>query len=192
MGDRTDARAVGVDDAARRLSAWIARGDQGALDEFYRAWFNWCYVLARTLTGRDESFCLDVVQDAMLRVARSLKAMKSHRDLERWMTRVVHTTALDLLRRESRRAARERAAARGEGALAADVELAERIAWVRDRLAAMPAQDGWLVWLRFGRGRTLEEAGAVEGIGGQAAHGRIRRTIRKMQEPSKEVASEHS
>src|SRR5207237_963299 len=85
---------------------------------FYRAWFDWSFRLAQRLTRRDESFCLDVVQEAMLRVARSMKAMKSRTDLERWMSRVVHTAALDQLRRASRRGVRERA--RGSGGPRAD------------------------------------------------------------------------
>src|SRR5262245_25292756 len=170
----------GDDAAARRLTAWIARGDQGALDEFYRSWFNWTYRQARALTGRDESFCLDVVQEAMIRVARSIKAMPSHRDLERWMTRVVHTTALDQLRRESRRLARERTRGASGPAAEGGVDLAERIEWVRTQLAELPPEEGWLVWLRFARGRTLAGAGAAAGLGAQATHGRIRRTLQRL------------
>jgi RNA polymerase sigma factor (sigma-70 family) len=172
-----------MDDAAvKRVTAAIARGSSAALDEFYRAWFDWAYQMARTLTERDESFCLDVVQESMLRVARSLRGMDGLADLERWMTRVVHTTALDLLRRESRRAARERAprADTGGGAAADGVESTERAEWVRGRLAALPAEDRWMVWLRFGRGRTLADTGAAAGIGEQAAHGRIRRALARL------------
>lgn len=185
--------AVGAEDAAaRRLSTGIARGETGALDEFYRAWFDWSYAMARRLTGRDESFCLDVVQEAMLRVARAIRGMESHADLERWMTRVVHTAALDQLRRESRRVARERARAGGEAAsdAAAIVELKERQAWVRQRLGELPAAEGWLVWLRIGRGRTLRDAGAAEGMGTQAAHGRVRRVVERLRESAEEVARE--
>jgi RNA polymerase sigma factor (sigma-70 family) len=183
------------DAAAKRLSAGIARGDAAALDEFYRSWFDWAYAMAARLTRRDEAFCLDVVQDAVLRAARSMKRMESHADLERWMVRVVHTTALDRLRRESRRLRRERAGADADRAqdAAQIVELKERAAWVRARLADLPAADGWLVWLRIGRGRSLADTGTAAGIGAQAAHGRVRRAVARLRADelrAEEVAGE--
>jgi hypothetical protein len=45
-----------------RLTRAIARGDRDALATFYNAWFDRSYAAARRLTGRDESFCLDVVR----------------------------------------------------------------------------------------------------------------------------------
>lgn len=175
------------DALARRLTAGIARGDRACLDEFYRHWFDRCYTLARSLTGRDESFSMDVVQEAMLRVVRGCKAMPGEADLDRWMTRVVHTAALDLLRRESRRVSRERRAARTQtGPPAAAID--ERIVWIRQRLGELPARDGWLVWLRLARGKTLEQAGAAAGITGDAAHGRIRRTVEQLRQAESEAA----
>lgn len=176
------------DAAAARLSAAIARGDPTALDEFYRAWFDWSYAMARRLTRRDESFCLDVVQDSMLRVARSIRRMPTHADLERWMTRVVHTAALDALRRESRRLARERSRATTPATSDArsEFELKERTQWVRDQLQRLPPADRWLLWLRIARGRTLADAGAASDIGAHAAHGRIRRTIERLRDSAEE------
>jgi RNA polymerase sigma-70 factor (ECF subfamily) len=188
LGDRGQGRPGGGDDAAaKRLTAGIARGDPAALDEFYRAWFDRVFLLARSLTGRDESFCLDVVQEVMIRVARSIKAMPAQADLERWMMRVVHTSALDQLRRDSRRSARERARDATEPQDPA-ADPSEQIAWVRERLAELPPEEGWLVWLRFARGKTLAAAGAASGIGVQTAHGRIRRTLQKLRRAGGEVS----
>ena len=171
-----------ADARARRLTAGMARGDRAALAEFYRLWFDRAYAMARSLTGRDESFCLDVVQEAMLRVVRSARAMASEADVERWMTRVVHTAALDQLRRESRRAQRERARGRDRITPGADgsAQLAEQIALLRARIAALPASDGWLVWMRVARGSTLDQAGMAAGLSGDAAHGRIRRALSRL------------
>jgi RNA polymerase sigma factor (sigma-70 family) len=162
----------------------MARGDRAALGEFYEQWFDWAFGLARSLTRRDESFCLDVVQEAMLRVVRRVRAMGSEADLARWLTRVVHTVALDLLRQESRRAARE-GRRRPGAAPGTSPELAERIAWLRARLANLPAPDGWLVWLRLARGATLDQAGQAAGLTGDAAHGRIRRAVSRLREAGK-------
>ncbi len=180
--------------SAEELTRAIARGDGDALAAFYRAWFDRVYALARSLTRRDESFCLDVVQEAMLRVVKSMRAMRSEDDVVRWMTRVVHTAALDLLRRESRRAARElRAAGRRVEAPGGDerAEAAERIAWVRARLAELPAEESGLLGLRIGRGASLDRAGASEGVTGDAVHGRVRRAVARLRAMAKEAFGEH-
>ena len=67
--------------------------------------------MARQATGRDESFCLDVVQDAMMRVIRSMSEMQTEEDVTRWLRAVVMNCAYDLLRKERRRRIRENAAA---------------------------------------------------------------------------------
>ena len=89
----TSLRASGT----HELTLTTLSGDAEALTGFYEAWFDRAFVLARALTRRDESFCLDVVQDARMRVVRSLPPLEEAAALGRWMVRVVHTTALDLL-----------------------------------------------------------------------------------------------
>jgi RNA polymerase sigma factor (sigma-70 family) len=180
--------------SAAVLSALIARGDRGALGELYELWFPRLLVAARRAlggAGRDESFCLDVVQECMLRVARSMKAMETDGDVERWMMRVVHTTAIDLLRREVRRRRRQERAEgmrpaaeqRGEG------DMAERLEWLQRELREMPEEDGLLLRLRFEAERTLAAAGAAAGISGHAVHGRIRRALARLRERGSEDAS---
>lgn len=182
------------DRSAEELTRAIARGDGDALAAFYRAWFDRVYATARSLTRRDESFCLDVVQEAMLRVVKSMRAMRSEEDVARWMTRVVHTAALDLLRRESRRVVREKRAAGVEGATPAGSERAEveeRIVWVRARLAELPEEEAGLLGQRIAQGVSLDRAGASEGLTGDAAHGRVRRALARLRAMAKEAFGEH-
>lgn len=176
------------DNAAWTLTGAVARGDRAALATFYELWFDRAYAMARSITRRDESFCLDVVQEAMLRVVRSIRAMDSQADLERWMLRVIHTAALDLLRRETRRKRRERSRGGLEAApdAASLAELAERTAWVRARLAELPGDDGALLRARVVDGRTLEGCGAAAGVSGDAAHGRVRRALRRLKAQGQE------
>lgn len=175
------------------LTGAVGRGDAAAFAAFYEAWFGRVYAAARALTKRDEAFCLDVVQEAMLRVARKMRAMETERDVERWMNRVVHTTALDLLRREARRTRRERAhgsAPAGNAGSEDAAELTERIAWLRARISELPREDAALLGLRVMRGRTLESAGAAVGVSGDAAHGRVRRAVARLRAIAKEAFGE--
>jgi RNA polymerase sigma factor (sigma-70 family) len=172
----------------RRTTAAVSRGDRAALAEFYERWFDPCYAMARSLTRRDESYCLDVVQEVMMRVIKGLKPLESEGQLRGWMTRAVHSTVVDMLRRETRRARREEEP-RPKSGTAAPLE--EQLAWVNARLAELPGGDGALLALRVAQDRTLDAAGASEGISGDAAHGRIRRAMGKLKLWAKEVGDDH-
>ncbi len=50
-------------DSTRKLTAAAARGDADSLAELFRTRFSFMYAEARRSSGRDESFCLDIVQD---------------------------------------------------------------------------------------------------------------------------------
>jgi RNA polymerase sigma factor (sigma-70 family) len=174
--------------SSHELARGISRGDRECLERFYRLWFDRVFVQARRLTGRDEAFCLDVVQDVMLKVARKLRPMPTEADLERWMARVVRTTALDLLRRESRRAARERR----KGGLgpacdpSAVLATAEATEWVKVRTASLSLDDADLLAQRIAREHTLQQIATLNGITPDAAHGRLRRALQKLARGSQE------
>jgi RNA polymerase sigma-70 factor, ECF subfamily len=182
----------GAGRSAAVLSALIARGDRGALGELYELWFPRLLGAARRAlggAGRDEHVCLDVVQESMLRVAKSMKAMPTDGDVERWMMRVVHTMAIDLLRREVRRRRRQERASHDRPEAHEEGEMEERIEWLQRELRAMPGDEGRLLWLRFGADRTLAATGAAAGISGHAVHGRIRRSLARLRERGSEDIS---
>lgn len=131
---------------------------------------------ARTLTRRDEAFCLDAVQDAWIRVARSVRRMDTPDDFSRWLVRLVACAAKDLLRSESRRRRRERAAAgpTPEGPKPDDRE------WLRAALRGLSSRERALIEARFGRGLSLHGTGRDSGLTGDAAHGQLRRALERL------------
>ncbi len=178
-----------------RLTEAIRAGDTEAFAGFYRAWFDRAYALVRSSTRRDESFCLDVVQDAMLRVVKSLPPLAEAAALECWMTRVVRTTALDRLRQEARRARREERVAHrraGESRVnrhdaSEPLEMAERIAWVEARLEEADQVERALVKQRFESGESFRTLGEAFEISGNAASGRVSRLISRLRALAKEA-----
>ncbi len=173
----------------------IAKGDTAALGVFYEEWFDRAFDLTRTLTGRDESFCLDVVQDAMMKVIRKLRpalGITTRAALDAWFARVVHTTAIDQLRREARR--RRRELGRTEpgahaGAHASADELAhldERIKWVAAEVRHLDSRETSMVVMRYGQDRSLESVGAEHGMTVGATHGRFRRLLERLRLAGKE------
>lgn len=149
------------------------------------------YREARALTRRDESFVLDVVHDAMLKVIRSIKPFSTDEKLESWLRTVVKSCALDLLRREARRIRRERKAAPSESIPAEDAAPdravhAEQLAWLRSELVRMGPDRAAMLHLRHQRGWTLARIGTMLGLSTGAVDGRINRTMAAMKVRSQE------
>lgn len=174
------------------LTAAIARGDEEAFAEFYQRWFDRVYAKARSITRRDEAFCLDVVQDCMMRVVRSMRPLNNEPAVAAWMARTLFTTAMDRLREDQRRARREREVARRDSRSAADdlsgtLEREEQEAWLRARIDELPADDRQLILDRFEHGKTLDAIGGAHGITLHAAHGRIWRILARLRKAAVEL-----
>jgi RNA polymerase sigma-70 factor (ECF subfamily) len=164
------------------LTAAIHKGDEAAYARFYELWFDRVFALARRVSRRDESFCLDVVQECMLRVVRGMRPLRSEASVSAWMARTVFTVAVDHIRAEERRARRERAAAahRSDEVAPPSLDADEQRAWLRARLMELPERDRELILLRFSGDETLAAVGAAQGITGHAAHGRIFRILARL------------
>jgi RNA polymerase sigma-70 factor (ECF subfamily) len=170
--------------SAAHLSEAIARGDPAALAEFYESRFDRLYTLARSFTGRDEAFCLDVVQETMLRIARRMRPMATDADVDRWTAAVLRSAATDLIRRDRRRQRRERATDVGSATSVLPRSIStqprEPAIALQAALSSLPPDDALLLRLRFQHGATLDQAGRAVNTTGDAAHGRIRRALRKL------------
>ncbi|MEM7812977.1 MAG: sigma factor, partial [Planctomycetota bacterium] len=94
-------------DLIRRLRV----GDRDAAGTYYDRYFDAMFREARKAYGPDESACLDVVHDAMLKVIKSPPKADVAEYLEAWSRRVARSVAVDRARAESRRGRREQAAA---------------------------------------------------------------------------------
>lgn len=182
-------RATDPPDA--RAAAWcrgIRGGDPDALAEFYRHWFDRSVAIVRGRTGRDESFALDVVQDAMIRVARSMPRLESEGDVSRWMIRVLTTCALDRLKIEARERARGRRTGSNSGPTNKDTEESAKIAETTEMLARCLAElkpeERAALGLRFWLGRSLAAIGRAFSVSEDAAHGRIRTSLRSLRRAS--------
>jgi RNA polymerase sigma factor (sigma-70 family) len=166
----------------KSLTTAIASGDTEAFARFYRAWFDTMYADAARATGRDEAFCLDVVQDAMLRIIRRMKPMATQDDLRRWLRAVVQSCAYDRLRSDSRRRRREAAAAAGRRDTAAQPapnheDLRQRLQWIEQQLATCDDASTRMLLMRHRFGWTLQQIGVVLGIKPGAVDGRLRRLV---------------
>jgi RNA polymerase sigma factor (sigma-70 family) len=142
-------------------------------------------------SGDTEAFCLDVVQDAMLRIIRRMKPMATERDLSRWLRAVVQSCAYDRLRGESRRRRREAEAAAGRrepGTRTATDrgDLRERLQWLEQQLRTCDDASVRLLLMRHRFGWTLQQIGVALGIKPGAVDGRLRRLVGGLRRTARE------
>jgi RNA polymerase sigma-70 factor (ECF subfamily) len=139
------------------------------------------YETARQRTGRDESFALDCVQDAMLRIARALPRCESSAVLDAWLRRTVLNAALDRLRSETSRRRREDISADERGAAARAKADDERLVELERELTELGPEERMLLMLRF-RGLTLAQLADHFGLAPKAIDSRIRRALARLRE----------
>lgn len=167
---------VDVDLEVRALTEGVAAGDAEAFARFFDAWFDFMYAEASRVTGRDQAFRLDVVQDAMMRVIRRMKPIDSFAHLRGWVRAAVQSAAFDLLRREARRCRRERRACAAP-LDQHDAELAARLDWLARELRRLDEGDAHLLLLRYRLGWTLRRIGIALGATPGAIDGKLRRLL---------------
>jgi RNA polymerase sigma-70 factor, ECF subfamily len=123
------------------LVALVARGDEGALAEFYDRIGRIAYGLAFRIV-RDERLAEDAVQEGFLTAWRTAASFSAERaKASTWLLTLVHRRAVDLVRREERRRA---------APLPDDWEATA---------ASPPAEEA--AWLRYDRERVQEALRAL-------------------------------
>ena len=178
-----------MDQAVHSLTSAIASGNTEAFTRFYRAWFDRAVAHARDATGLGEDFCLDVVQDAMMRIIKSIKPLKSEGALNQYLRLTVHSCAMDRLRREARRRKREIVAAELSSSDMSG-EFDDRIAWLRNEMAKLDDESRRLLTLRHRFDLTLAQIGVIVGLKTGAVDGRIRRVLQMLRRRDSEVIDE--
>ncbi len=180
-----------------RAAAWcrgIRAGDPAALTDFYLHWFDRSVAIIRARTGRDESFALDVAQDAMIRVARSVPRLETDADLSRWVVRVLMTCAFDRLKQEARESARRGVARNADFNTSGGREMQgndcsrptidESMEVLQRHLAGLKPDQQAALSLRFWFGRSLAAIGRAISMSEDAAHGKLRTSLRSLQRAS--------
>lgn len=173
----------------------MAAGDERAIEAFYRRYFDWLYSQARRLCRRDEAICLDVVQEAVLKIIRSIKQVESEQTLLAWMKLVVQTTVLDLWKQEARRKTREAvvAAHRSESETAPDAidpdEQATQMAWLRGEIARLDPVLVEMIEMRFEKQWTLVRIGQWFGLSAGTIDGRLKRALKQLRQKATDASS---
>lgn len=164
---------------AAPLAPRLSRSDPDAIETFYSRSFTTALAVARRASRRDESFCLDAVHEAMLRLLKGVAPTLSDEQLDLYLKRCVITSCIDALRAERRRARRDRVHSEAHSPAPPPAH-DDHINELRKALRALDHLDQDLIASRFARDHTLDRAGEPHGLTGAAAHGRVRRALARL------------
>jgi RNA polymerase sigma factor (sigma-70 family) len=159
----------------------LTPGDERAFVAFYNDWFPTVHSWARDITGRDEAFCLDVVQETMLRVIRSMPRLETHAAFVAWLRAATRSAAIDLIRRQLSDAARARGAAKPE-CVDATTPLRDddAIASLLAALERLDPEDQLLLRVRANASASFEDLATAFGGTPDSLYGRARRALAKL------------
>lgn len=160
------------------LTQRFADGDGEALGAIFEILFDELVLDLRRTTGRDDAFAADAVQDAFTKAIRGLPVMETRGQVKAWFERTATNAAIDRIRAENRRRARERRSAPSERQHRDEhAEINESLEALQRRLAEIDEHSRFLIDARIRFGWTLERIGRAIGLRAGAVDGRLRRVM---------------
>ncbi|MEO0481619.1 MAG: sigma-70 family RNA polymerase sigma factor [Planctomycetota bacterium] len=166
------------------MTRGITRGDSAAADRFCAQFGDRIHAYSRKLCRNRGDEAEDLAQEVVMKVLRRIPVLENERSVAAWIVRTATTLAIDRARVELRRRRREQAVAPTEVGESmepsVEAERTEMIAGLAAAVGELPDSDRRLLLARFDGDRTLAELGREFGMTGAAAHGRIRRGMKRL------------
>jgi RNA polymerase sigma factor (sigma-70 family) len=163
-------------------------GDQSAFAELVRRHLNLVYSAALRQV-RSTHLAEEIAQSVFLDLARNPAGLKPGTPLVAWLHVVTRRTAIDVIRRESRRQTHERAAAAELAVCGEHVEPAmkpDSSAWseveplLDEAVETLAPADRNAILLRFFENKSLREVGAALGVSEDTAQKRVSRALERL------------
>ncbi|MDO8541064.1 MAG: sigma-70 family RNA polymerase sigma factor [Opitutaceae bacterium] len=172
-----------MNEDALLLRRYAEERSESAFAELVRRHLDLVYSAALRRTGGDPHRAADAVQQVFTRLARDARRLASHTVLTAWLYTATRNAAIDLLRAETRRRAREQEAHVMHDLISEpvrDVEW-EKLRPVLDGVVdELGETDRAVVLLRFFDRRSFAEVGAALNVSTDAARMRTERALDKL------------
>ena len=131
---------------------------------------------------RSPQLAEEVVQSVFTDLARNAGRLKSDTILTAWLYQVAHYTAIDVVRKESRRQLREQIAVEMTNMNATASNWPQIEPLLDDAMAALDETDRIAVLLRYFENKSLREVGQTLGASEDAAQKRVSRAVDRLRE----------
>jgi RNA polymerase sigma factor (sigma-70 family) len=131
---------------------------------------------------RSPQLAEEVAQSVFTDLAHTAATLKPDTILTAWLYQVTRRTAIDVVRRESRRQARERLAVEITTMNACSSDWTHIEPLLDDAMESLDARDRAAVLLRYFENKPLREVGAVLGTSDDAAQKRVSRAVEHLRE----------
>jgi RNA polymerase sigma factor (sigma-70 family) len=162
------------------LRQYARDGSQAAFAELVDRHLNLVYSAARRQV-RSPQLAEEVAQSVFIDLARNARRVVPAMPLVAWLHVVARRTAIDLVRREARRRAREQQAAEIESVMNPDVSCWAAVEPLLDEaVESLGATDRTAVLLRYFENKSLRDVGATLGTSDDAAQKRVSRAIEQL------------
>lgn len=174
-----------ADHTAQRLTHAMVAGHRHALAELFALRCAFVEREAGRALGHRADLVPDAAQDAWLRVACKPTPCEGAAPLDAWLRRVAVSAAIDMLRADLARRAREHRVARTRSEASAFAADAAQLDAARAVLQSLPAEDRAVLELRARTGATLAQLAKSIGLGPAALDSRLRRAAERARQAAK-------
>jgi RNA polymerase sigma factor (sigma-70 family) len=167
------------------LRDFVNTRSQAAFAELVRRHVDLVYSAARRQV-RSPQLAEDIAQSVFTDLARNARRISAAQPLAAWLHLVTRRTAVDAIRRESRRQAREQQAAAMEAMPASSGESSAdwtAVAPLLDEaVASLDDRDRAAILLRYFENKSLRDVGAALGTSDDAAQKRVSRAVEQLRD----------
>ncbi|HKQ40638.1 MAG TPA: sigma-70 family RNA polymerase sigma factor [Verrucomicrobiae bacterium] len=163
------------------LSRYSQQNVEDAFTELVRRHLGLVYSAA-VRQVRSPQLAEEVAQSVFLDLARSAGRLKSDTVLSAWLYQVTHRTAIDVVRRETRRQLREQIATQMNALNAAAADWTNIEPLLDEAMHALNDTDRTAVLLRYFENKSLREVGSRLGMSENAAQKRLCRALERLRD----------
>ncbi len=162
------------------LRRYAELGDEAAFTELVRRRTDFVYATAQRLVGT-APMAEDITQAVFLKLARHAQQLRNHDALAGWLHTATRHAAIDAIRTDARRRAREHEATAMHHDAAPVEPNWENIRPLLDEaVGKLREHDRAAIVLRYFQGLSHEQVGEELGLGKEAARKRVERALEKM------------
>lgn len=163
------------------LARYAGNGSEDAFAEIVRRHLNLVFSAALRQV-RQPQLAEEITQSVFVDLARQARRLSSDTVLSAWLYQVTRRTAIDVIRRESRRQIREQIAHQLNAMNAPDKDWTQIEPLLEQAMDTLEERERTALILRFFERKSLSEVGAVLGINEEAARKRVNRSVERLRE----------